>query len=149
MKNKVIADKLDTTMKLPQNKVKFIKGTDGKIIQQIMDLSGAKIKIQHDNATIKGTRLSVLCAKTMLDAICERIKVGDTVVGWLSKQLDMAVFIDIDVFCESHDGFLHISRMDESQFAKLKQLPIGTLVEAVVVEIEGGWRYLLKLPETN
>jgi polyribonucleotide nucleotidyltransferase len=107
-----------TIMKIQKDKIREVIGTGGKVIREIVELSGAKIDIE-DDGTIKISAVNDSSAKDAINrikAIVSEPEVGVTYDGKVVKTMEYGAFVN---FFGSKDGFVHISEMAHHRVNKV------------------------------
>ena len=105
------------TIQVPKDKIRDVIGTGGKVIREIVELTGAKIDIDDSGAV----KISAADDKKIQAAI-ERIKgivaepeVGVIYNGKVVKTADFGAFVN---FLGAKDGLVHISELAQGRVAK-------------------------------
>ena len=98
------------TLKIPQDKIREVIGTGGKVIREIVETSGAKVDI-GDDGLIKiasPNAESITKARQMIQAIAAEPEVGKVYSGKVVKLMDFGAFVN---FFGKRDGLVHISQI--------------------------------------
>ncbi|MCI5048242.1 MAG: polyribonucleotide nucleotidyltransferase [Aquisalinus sp.] len=98
------------TMQIATDKIREVIGTGGKVIREIVELSGAKVNID-DEGTIKiasSDKASIDDAIARIKAIVDEPEVGEIYKGKVVKTMDFGAFVN---FFGSRDGLVHISQL--------------------------------------
>ena len=105
------------TIHVPKDKIRDVIGTGGKVIREIVELTGAKVDIDDSGAV----KVSASDDKKIQAAI-ERIKgivaepeVGVIYTGKVVKTADFGAFVN---FLGAKDGLVHISELGQGRVAK-------------------------------
>jgi polyribonucleotide nucleotidyltransferase len=105
------------TIQVPKDKIRDVIGTGGKVIREIVELTGAKIDIDDSGAV----KISAADDKK-IEAAIERIKgivaepeVGVIYNGKVVKTADFGAFVN---FLGAKDGLVHISELAQGRVAK-------------------------------
>ncbi len=99
-----------TTITVPREKIREVIGTGGKVIREIVEVSGAKVDIE-DDGTIKIASVdpaSTEKALKMIQAIVAEPEAGVIYEGKVVKVLDFGAFVN---FLGPKDGLVHISEL--------------------------------------
>ena len=99
------------TMKIATDKIREVIGTGGKVIREIVEVSGAKVDIS-DDGTIKiasSDGASIQKAYDMIHAIVAEPEVGQIYKGNVVKVVDFGVFVN---FFGKRDGLVHVSQIE-------------------------------------
>lgn len=102
------------TISVPKEKIREVIGTGGKVIREIVEVSGAKIDIE-DDGTIKIAAVAIEAinkAKAMIEAIVAEPEPGRIYKGKVVKTVDFGAFVN---FLGSRDGLVHISELAPSR----------------------------------
>ena len=98
------------TIQVPQDKIREVIGTGGKVVREIVETSGAKIDI-GDDGLIKVASADADAIKTALDmihSIVDEPEVGVIYEGTVVKTMDFGAFVN---FFGKRDGLVHISQL--------------------------------------
>ncbi|MCI5044981.1 MAG: polyribonucleotide nucleotidyltransferase [Aquisalinus sp.] len=98
------------TMQIATDKIREVIGTGGKVIREIVELSGAKVNID-DEGVIKiasSDKASIDDAIARIKAIVDEPEVGEIYKGKVVKTMDFGAFVN---FFGSRDGLVHISQL--------------------------------------
>jgi polyribonucleotide nucleotidyltransferase len=109
------------TMQIPTDKIREVIGTGGKVIREIVEVSGAKIDID-DDGTIKVASANLEAiekALEMIRAITEEPEVGKVYTGKVVKIMDFGAFVN---FMGSRDGLVHISELANQRVGKVTDI---------------------------
>jgi polyribonucleotide nucleotidyltransferase len=99
-----------TTFTIPKDKIREVIGTGGKVIREIVEVTGCKIDIE-DDGTIKVASTSEEKAKQAIDwikGIAAEPELGAIYTGKVVKVMDFGAFVN---FMGSKDGLVHISEL--------------------------------------
>jgi polyribonucleotide nucleotidyltransferase len=99
-----------TTFTVPKDKIREVIGTGGKVIREIVEVTGCKIDIE-DDGTIKVASVSEENAKKAIDwikGIVSEPEMGAIYTGKVVKIMDFGAFVN---FMGSKDGLVHISEL--------------------------------------
>ena len=98
------------TIQVPQDKIREVIGTGGKVVREIVETSGAKIDI-GDDGLIKVASSDAAAIKSALDQINSIVaepEVGLIYDGTVVKTMDFGAFVN---FFDKRDGLVHISQL--------------------------------------
>ena len=98
------------TIQVPQDKIREVIGTGGKVVREIVETSGAKIDI-GDDGLIKVASADAAAIKSALDQINSIVaepEVGVIYEGTVVKTMDFGAFVN---FFGKRDGLVHISQL--------------------------------------
>jgi polyribonucleotide nucleotidyltransferase len=99
-----------TTFTIPKDKIREVIGTGGKVIREIVEVTGAKIDIE-DDGTIKVAAVDEGASQAAIDWIRNIVaepEVGVIYRGKVVKLVDFGAFVN---FLGSRDGLVHVSEM--------------------------------------
>jgi polyribonucleotide nucleotidyltransferase len=99
------------TMQVPTDKIREVIGTGGKVIREIVEVSGAKVDI-NDDGTIKiasNDQEAIRKAYDMIYSIVAEPEVGMVYTGKVVKLVDFGAFVN---FFGKRDGLVHVSQIE-------------------------------------
>ncbi len=99
------------TMKVSTDKIREVIGSGGKVIREIVEISGAKVDIS-DDGTIKIASpdgASIQKAYDMIHSIVAEPEVGSIYTGTVVKLVDFGAFVN---FFGKRDGLVHVSQIE-------------------------------------
>ena len=99
------------TMTVPTDKIREVIGSGGKVIREIVEVSGAKVDINDDGvikiASPNGD--SIKKAYDMIHAIVAEPEEGEIYKGKVVKIVDFGAFVN---FFGKRDGLVHVSQIE-------------------------------------
>jgi polyribonucleotide nucleotidyltransferase len=98
------------TMTIPTDKIREVIGSGGKVIREIVELSGAKVDI-NDDGMIKiasNDAAAIKKAYDMIYSIVAEPKEGEVYIGKVVKLVDFGAFVN---FFGKRDGLVHVSQI--------------------------------------
>ena len=99
------------TMQVPTDKIREVIGTGGKVIREIVEVSGAKVDINDDGiikiASPNGEAIQK--AYDMIHAIVAEPEEGAIYTGTVVKIVDFGAFVN---FFGKRDGLVHVSQIE-------------------------------------
>ena len=98
------------TMTIPTDKIREVIGSGGKVIREIVEVSGAKVDI-NDDGTIKiasANADSIKKAYDMIYSIVAEPEEGKIYTGKVVKLVDFGAFVN---FFGKRDGLVHVSQI--------------------------------------
>ncbi len=98
------------TMQIPTDKIREVIGSGGKVIREIVEVSGAKVDI-NDDGTIKiasANADSIKKAHEMIWSIVAEPEEGQIYTGKVVKLVDFGAFVN---FFGKRDGLVHVSQI--------------------------------------
>ncbi|MEM9575428.1 MAG: polyribonucleotide nucleotidyltransferase [Pseudomonadota bacterium] len=99
------------TMQIPTDKIREVIGSGGKVIREIVEVSGAKVDI-NDEGTIKIASPngdSIKKAYDMIHSIVAEPEEGMIYTGTVVKIVDFGAFVN---FFGKRDGLVHVSQIE-------------------------------------
>ncbi len=106
-----------TIITVPKEKIRDVIGTGGKVIREIVEMTGAKIDIE-DDGTIKIASSDPEKAQAAIDwirGIVAEPEIGVIYNGKVVKTADFGAFVN---FLGSKDGLVHISELHQGRVNK-------------------------------
>lgn len=124
------------TIHIPQDKIRDVIGTGGKVVRGIQDDTGATIEILEDGtihiAAVEGPAGDA--AKAAILAIVKEPEVGEIYDGEVVGIKDFGAFVRLT---PNKDGLLHISRVANGRVANVEDvLSMGDIVKVQVLEVD-------------
>ncbi len=119
------------TMTIPTDKIREVIGSGGKVIREIVEVSGAKVDI-NDDGTIKIASAngdSIRKAYDMIHSIVAEPEEGKIYTGKVVKLVDFGAFVN---FFGKRDGLVHVSQIA----SKRLQHPSEVLKEGQEVKVK-------------
>ncbi|HBS48886.1 MAG TPA: polyribonucleotide nucleotidyltransferase [Rhodobacteraceae bacterium] len=99
------------TMQIPTDKIREVIGSGGKVIREIVEVSGAKVDI-NDEGIIKIASPNgdaIQKAYDMIHSIVAEPEVGEIYKGTVVKIVDFGAFVN---FFGKRDGLVHVSQIE-------------------------------------
>ena len=99
------------TMQVPTDKIREVIGSGGKVIREIVEVSGAKVDI-NDDGTVKiasSNGEAIKKAYDMIYSIVAEPEVGKIYKGKVVKIVDFGAFVN---FFGKRDGLVHVSQLE-------------------------------------
>ena len=125
------------TVQIPIDKIREVIGPGGKVINEIIDTTGAKIDIEESGLVFitAENEESGLKAKEIISGIVKEYKVGDIVAGKVTQILDFGAIVE---FGRGKDGMIHISELASYRVNKVTDIVnVGDEVTVKIKRIEG------------
>jgi len=119
------------TMQIPTDKIREVIGSGGKVIREIVEVSGAKVDIS-DDGTVKIASPNAEAIKTAYDMIYSIVaepEIGRIYTGKVVKIVDFGAFVN---FFGKRDGLVHVSQIA----AKRLNHPSDALQEGQEVKVK-------------
>ena len=98
------------TMQIPTDKIREVIGSGGKVIREIVEVSGAKVDI-NDDGVIKiasNDQKAIKKAHEMIWSIVAEPEEGQIYTGKVVKLVDFGAFVN---FFGKRDGLVHVSQI--------------------------------------
>ncbi len=124
------------TIKINPDKIRDVIGAGGKIINKIIEKTGAEIDIEDDgNIFITAVNQnSGEEAQKWIEDLTREIQAGEVFEGKVIKILDFGAFISL---LPEQDGLLHISQIAKEHVTDInKYLKIDDIIKVKVKEID-------------
>ena len=112
-------------------------GSGGKVINDIIDRTGATIDIEEDGKVFIGAvdKAAAESAYKEVEAIVHEYQVGDIVEGRVVKIMDFGAIVEFG----NRDGMIHVSELKEGFVKKVEDVvKMGDKVRAKVIRAEEG-----------
>ena len=109
------------TMTVKKEKIREVIGTGGKVIREIVEISGAKVDI-NDDGIIKiasSDQENIDKAKQLIHDIIDEAEEGKVYKGKVVKIMDFGAFVN---FLGKKDGLVHISALSEERVEKVTDI---------------------------
>ena len=105
---------LKLELSVPSDKIREVIGSGGKVIKEIVEISGAKVDINDDGIVrIASQNMESLeTAKKMIKEIVEDPIVGQIYEGKVVKLMEFGAFVN---FYGKRDGLVHVSQISEER----------------------------------
>jgi polyribonucleotide nucleotidyltransferase len=122
---------------IPVDKIRELIGPGGKVIRNIVDVTGVKIDVEDDGRVniFAADQASADRAMQMVTDICAVAEVGKTYLGKVVRLVDFGAFVEI---FPGTDGLLHISEISENRVKNVRdELNEGDQIMVKVLALEG------------
>jgi polyribonucleotide nucleotidyltransferase len=137
------------TMQIPKEKIREVIGTGGKVIREIVEVTGAKVDI-GDDGTIKvaASDLAVIeAAMKWIKNIVAEPEIGHIYEGKVVKIMDFGAFVN---FIGQRDGLVHISELAPQRVAKVGDVvKEGDMVRVKVLDVDKSGKVRLSMKAVN
>ncbi|GAB4189959.1 MAG: polyribonucleotide nucleotidyltransferase [Thalassobaculales bacterium] len=125
-----------TTFQIPKDKIREVIGTGGKVIREIVEVTGAKIDIE-DDGTVKVASSDETAAKKAIDwikGIAAEPEIGVIYTGKVVKTVEFGAFVN---FLGSRDGLVHISELAPRRVGQVTDVvQVGDEVKVKVLGVD-------------
>jgi polyribonucleotide nucleotidyltransferase len=125
------------TMTIPTDKIRELIGPGGKVIRNIVDVTGVKIDVDDDGTVniFASDEASANRAIQMVGDIAAVAEIGKTYLGKVVRIVDFGAFVEI---FPGTDGLLHISEISETRVQQVRdELNEGDQIMVKVLALEG------------
>ena len=124
------------TIKIDPEKIRDVIGSGGKVINKIIEETGAKIDIT-DNGDVyisADTMEGVNGAKKMIEDIVKEVEVGEVYFGKVNRITNFGAFVEV---LNGKEGLLHISQISKDRVNKVEDvLKLGDEIMVKVTSID-------------
>ncbi len=125
-----------TIITIPKDKIREVIGSGGKVIREIVEVTGAKIDIE-DDGTVKVAAVDAAASQAAIDWIRNIVaepEVGEIYSGKVVKVVDFGAFVN---FLGSRDGLVHISELAPQRVKQVSDIvQVGDQVKVKVLGID-------------
>ncbi len=106
------------SIKIHPDKIRDVIGSGGKVINKLIEETGAQIDIQDDGKVLISSPDKESCEKAIdrIGKIIEEIEPGKVYFGKVKRVLDFGVIVEMD---NGRDGLVHISELEEGRVEKV------------------------------
>ncbi len=136
-------------IKIPQEKIREVIGSGGKVIRDIVETSGAKIDIA-DDGTIKiasSDSAAIERARKRILDITEEPEIGKIYQGKVVKVAEFGAFVN---FMGARDGLVHVSMMADHRVNRPSDVvKEGDLVKVKVMGFDDRGKIRLSMKDAN
>ena len=117
-------------------KIKDVIGSGGKVIKNIVEVSGAKLEVNDDGIVkiASSNEESINIAKQMVEDIVAEPEVGKVYTGKVVKIVEFGAFVN---FMGARDGLLHVSQISQKRVENVSDvLSEGQEVQVKVLDVD-------------
>ena len=140
------APQIETVM-VPKDKIREVIGSGGKVIRNMVEVSGAKIEVS-DEGEVKiasNNAESLNMAKQMVMDIIAEPEIGKIYNGKVVKIVEFGAFVN---FLGAKDGLLHVSQISQERVANVADvLSEGQEVQVKVLDVDRSGKVKLSMKE--
>ncbi|QMU56683.1 MAG: polyribonucleotide nucleotidyltransferase [Candidatus Mycalebacterium zealandia] len=106
------------SIKIHPDKIRDVIGSGGKVINKLIEETGAQIDIQDDGKVLISSPDKESCemAINRIEKIIEEIEPGKIYFGKVKRLLDFGAIVEMD---NGRDGLVHISELEEGRVEKV------------------------------
>lgn len=124
------------TFTIPQDKIREVIGTGGKVIREIVEKTKAKVDIE-DNGLVKissSDQAAIDAAVNWIKGITAEPEVGTVYSGKVVKVMDFGAFVN---FLGNRDGLVHVSEMADHRVEKPGDVvKVGDVVQVKLIGVD-------------
>ena len=128
-------------------KIKDVIGSGGKVIKNIVEVSGAKLEVNDDGIVkiASSNEESINKAKQMVEDIVAEPEVGKVYTGKVVKIVEFVAFVK---FMGARDGLLHVSQISQKRVENVSDvLSEGQEVQVKVLDVDRAGKVKLSMKE--
>ena len=128
-------------------KIKDVIGSGGKVIKNIVEVSGAKLEVNDDGIVkiASSNEESINKAKQMVEDIVAEPEVGKVYSGKVVKIVEFGAFVN---FMGARDGLLHVSQISQKRVENVSDvLSEGQEVQVKVLDVDRAGKVKLSMKE--
>jgi len=133
------------TVEINPDKIGELIGPGGKVINKIIDETGAEIDIQDSGLVFITSEKEEAATKAvaMVKSITREVKAGEVFEGKVKTILDFGAFVEI---LPGQDGLIHISKLSDKRVEKVEDVvKVGDKVSVKVISVDDQGRINLLL----
>lgn len=137
------------SFKIPTDKIREVIGTGGKVIREIIELTGTKIDIEDDGSVkVAATNAeNIEKAVRMIRNITDEPEVGKIYDGKVVKCVDFGAFVN---FMGAKDGLVHISELADYRVANTTDVvQEGQSVKVLLLGVDDRGKVKLSMKRVN
>ncbi len=135
------------TITIDKAKIKDVIGSGGKVIKNIVEVSGAKLEVNDDGIVkiASSNEDSINKAKQMVQDIVAEPEVGKVYSGKVVKIVEFGAFVN---FMGARDGLLHVSQISQKRVENVSDvLSEGQEVQVKVLDVDRAGKVKLSMKE--
>ena len=128
-------------------KIKDVIGSGGKVIRNIVEVSGAKLEVNDDGIVkiASSNEESINTAKQMVEDIVAEPEIGKVYNGKVVKIVEFGAFVN---FMGARDGLLHVSQISQKRVENVSDvLSEGQEVQVKVLDVDRAGKVKLSMKE--
>ncbi|MGM0444967.1 MAG: polyribonucleotide nucleotidyltransferase [Bacillota bacterium] len=137
------------TMNINPDKIRFVIGPGGKMINKIIDETDASIDIEDDGTIfiMADTQEKGLRAKEMIEDLTREVEVGEVYKGKVVKIMNFGAFVEI---LPGKEGLVHISKIADRHIDEVTDvLSEGDEIKVKVIKIDDKDRINLSMKDVE
>ncbi len=135
------------SINIDKAKIKDVIGSGGKVIKNIVEVSGAKLEVNDDGIVkiASSNEESINKAKQMVEDIVAEPEVGKVYTGKVVKIVEFGAFVN---FMGARDGLLHVSQISQKRVENVSDvLSEGQEVQVKVLDVDRAGKVKLSMKE--
>jgi polyribonucleotide nucleotidyltransferase len=128
-------------------KIKDVIGSGGKVIKNIVEVSGAKLEVNDDGIVkiASSNEESINKARQMVEDIVAEPEIGKVYNGKVVKIVEFGAFVN---FMGARDGLLHVSQISQKRVENVSDvLSEGQEVQVKVLDVDRAGKVKLSMKE--
>jgi polyribonucleotide nucleotidyltransferase len=135
------------SISIDKAKIKDVIGSGGKVIRNIVEVSGAKLEVNDDGIVkiASSNEESINTAKQMVEDIVAEPEIGKIYNGKVVKIVEFGAFVN---FMGARDGLLHVSQISQKRVENVADvLSEGQEVQVKVLDVDRAGKVKLSMKE--
>ena len=135
------------SISIDKAKIKDVIGSGGKVIRNIVEVSGAKLEVNDDGIVkiASSNEDSINTAKQMVEDIVAEPEIGKVYNGKVVKIVEFGAFVN---FMGARDGLLHVSQISQKRVENVSDvLSEGQEVQVKVLDVDRAGKVKLSMKE--
>ncbi len=135
------------SISIDKAKIKDVIGSGGKVIRNIVEVSGAKLEVNDDGVVkiASSNEESINTAKQMVEDIVAEPEIGKVYNGKVVKIVEFGAFVN---FMGARDGLLHVSQISQKRVENVSDvLSEGQEVQVKVLDVDRAGKVKLSMKE--
>ncbi len=135
------------SISIDKTKIKDVIGSGGKVIRNIVEVSGAKLEVNDDGIVkiASSNEESINTAKQMVEDIVAEPEIGKIYNGKVVKIVEFGAFVN---FMGARDGLLHVSQISQKRVENVSDvLSEGQEVQVKVLDVDRAGKVKLSMKE--
>ena len=135
------------SISIDKAKIKDVIGSGGKVIRNIVEVSGAKLEVNDDGIVkiASSNEESINAAKQMVEDIVAEPEIGKVYNGKVVKIVEFGAFVN---FMGARDGLLHVSQISQKRVENVSDvLSEGQEVQVKVLDVDRAGKVKLSMKE--
>ena len=135
------------SISIDKAKIKDVIGSGGKVIRNIVEVSGAKLEVNDDGIVkiASNNEESINTAKQMVEDIVAEPEIGKVYNGKVVKIVEFGAFVN---FMGARDGLLHVSQISQKRVENVSDvLSEGQEVQVKVLDVDRAGKVKLSMKE--